>query len=169
MNLEQRTNLKFLVWLGKTPSECLELLQQVYGNNAMSCTLVFEWHKRFNEGREEVEDEQRSRRPSTSRTADNTEQVKQLVRADHCLLVWTIASELSISKETVWRIITEDLGICAKICAKMVPKLLSDNQKERRVLVCKDILERLETESNLLGKGITGDESWIFENDPETK
>ena len=78
-----------------------------------------------------------------------------------------IASELSISKETVWRIITEDLGM-RKICAKMVPKLLSDDQKERRVLVCKDILERLETEPNLLSKVITGDECWIFEYDPET-
>ena len=101
MNLEQRTNLKFLVRLGKTPSECLELLQQVYGNNAMSRTRVFEWHKRFKEGREEVEDNQRSGRPSTSRTADNTEQVKQLVRADRRLTVRMIASELSISKETV--------------------------------------------------------------------
>ena len=58
----------------------------------------------------------------------NTEQVKQLVRADHYLMVWIIASELSISKETVWRIITEDLGM-HKICEKMVPKLLSDDQR----------------------------------------
>lgn len=35
--------------------------------------------------------------------------------------------------------------------------------------VCQDILERLETESDLLGKVITGDESWIFEYDLETK
>ena len=59
-------------------------------------------------GREEVEDDQRSGRPSTSRTADNTEQVKRLVRADRHLMVWMIASELSMSKETVWRIITKD-------------------------------------------------------------
>ena len=78
--------------------------------------------------KEEVEDDQRSGRPSTSRTADNTEQVKQLVRADRRLTVRMIASELFISKETVWKIITEDLGM-RKICAKMVPKLLSDDQK----------------------------------------
>ena len=96
----------------------------------------------------------RAARPP-SRTADNTEQVKQLVRADRRLTVRMIASELSISKETVWKIITEDLGM-RKICAKMVPKLLSDDQKERRVLVCKNILECLETEPNLLGKVITG-------------
>ena len=107
MNLEQRTNLKFLVRLGKTSSECLELLQQVYGNNAMSRTCVFEWHKRFKEGREEVKDDQRSGRPLASRMAD-IERVKQLVRADRYLTVRMIVNELSISKETVWRIITKD-------------------------------------------------------------
>ena len=62
--------------------------------------------------------------------ADNTEQVKQLVRAYRRLMVRMIASEMSISKETVWRIITENLGM-RKIGAKMVPKLLSDDQKEQ--------------------------------------
>ena len=120
-----------------------------------------------NDSRKDVRRYQRSGRPSISRTADNTEQVKKLVRADCRLTVRMIASELSISKETVWRIITKDLGV-RRICAKMVPKLLLDDQKERRVLVCKDTLERLETEPNLLDKVISGDESWIFD-DPETK
>ena len=57
MSTEQRTNLKFLVRLGKTPTEALGLLQQVYGNEAMSRCRVFEWHKRFKEGREDVEDD----------------------------------------------------------------------------------------------------------------
>ena len=56
-----------------------------------------------------------------------------------------------------------------KICAKMVPRLLNKGQKERRVQVCHDILEQLETEPNLLNRVITGDESWIFEYDPFTK
>ena len=47
--------------------------------------------------------------------------------------VWMIASELSVDKNSVWKIITEELRMC-KICAKMVPKLLSDEQKDRRVL-----------------------------------
>ena len=44
----------------------------------------------------------------------------------------------------------------------MVPKLLNVGQKERRVQVCQDILEQLETEPNLLKRVVTGDESWIF-------
>ena len=59
----------------------------------MSRTCAFEWHKRFKEGREEVEDEPRSGRPSTSRTEDNIEFVKQMVRADRRLTVQMIAEK----------------------------------------------------------------------------
>ena len=138
------------------------------GEETMSHTRAFEWHKRFKEGREEVEDDPRSGRPSTSRTADNIERVKQMVRADCQLMVRMIAEELSINKDTVWSIITENLVMC-NVCAKMVPKLLSEDQKQQRVTVCQDIIERLEEDPDLLGRVITGDKSWIFEYDPETK
>jgi hypothetical protein len=47
--------MKFLVKLKKkTPTECFQLLKDVHGDNVMSCTGVFEWHKRFMEGRKEV-------------------------------------------------------------------------------------------------------------------
>ena len=82
MSCEQRANLKFLAKLGKTPSESFAMLQQVYVEETMSRTRAFEWHKRFKEGREEVEDDLWSGRPSTSRTADNIERVKQMVCAD---------------------------------------------------------------------------------------
>ena len=52
-----------------------------------------------------------------------------------------------------------------KISAKMVPRLLNEGQKKRPVQVCQDSLEQLETESNLLKRVVTGDESWIFEYD----
>ena len=56
-----------------------------------------------------------------------------------------------------------------KICAKMVPRLLNDGQKERRMQVCQNIIERLQTEPDLLRRVITGDETRSFEYDPETK
>ena len=107
-----------------------------------------------------MEDDHRSRRPSTSRTDENFERVRQKVRSDRRLTVRMIADKLGMNIERVWRIITEDLGM-RKICAKMVPRLLNEGQKERRVQVCQDILEQLETEPNLLKRVVTGDESWI--------
>ena len=128
MSREQRANLKFLAKLGKIPSESFAMLQQVDGEETMSRTRAFEWRKRFKDGREEVEDDPRSGRPSTSRMADNIERVKQMVHADHRLTVRMIAEELSINKDTVWSIIIEHLEM-RKVCVKMVPKLLSENKK----------------------------------------
>ena len=148
----------------KTPTEALKLLQEVYGDDTISRIHLFQWHRRFKDGREEVEDDHRSGRPSISRTDKNVKRV----RSDCRLTVRMIADELGMNSERVWRIITEDLEM-RKISAKMVPRLLNEGQKERRVQVCQDILEQLETEPNLLKKVVTGDESWIFEYNPLTK
>ncbi|KAG5325056.1 GVQW3 protein, partial [Acromyrmex heyeri] len=60
---EQRINVKFLVKLKKTPTECYKLLKEAYGENSLSRARVFEWYKRFSEGRESTEDDQRPGRP----------------------------------------------------------------------------------------------------------
>ena len=56
-----------------------------------------------------------------------------------------------------------------KICAKLVPKNLSDEQKDNRVLVSREILYRVKSEPDFLQGVITGDETWISEYDPTTK
>ena len=60
MSSEQQINLKFIVRLEKTPTKALNLLNQVYGDNAMSGACVFKLHKKFKEGRRKVEDDPRS-------------------------------------------------------------------------------------------------------------
>jgi hypothetical protein len=52
--LEQRVNVKFCVKLGKTPTETCEMLQTVYGEEALSHISVFEWFKQFKDGREDL-------------------------------------------------------------------------------------------------------------------
>ena len=56
-----------------------------------------------------------------------------------------------------------------KICAKVVPKVLSDDQKKCRKDVRVDMLERMANEPNLLESVVTCDETWIFTYDPESK
>ena len=82
MSLDQRINLKFLVKLKKTPTESLKMLQEAYEDQAMSRARVFEWHRRFREGEEDVEDKPRSGRSSSSKTDENVEAVRQAVRGD---------------------------------------------------------------------------------------
>ena len=155
ISVEQQINLKFLVRLGKTPTEALKLLQEVYGNDAMSRTRLFEWHRRFKEEREEVEDDHKSGKPSTSKTYENVERARQKVWSDCRLTVRMIADELDMNSERVWRIITEDLGM-RKICAKMVPRLLNKGLKERLVQVCQDIIEPSSTIHSPNGRALNG-------------
>ena len=56
-----------------------------------------------------------------------------------------------------------------KVCAKMVPKNLTTEQKANRRDVCLDLLDHLEREPECLSRVITCDESWILKYDPETK
>ena len=115
-----------------------------------------------------MEDDSRSGGPSTSGTEVNIARVRLVVHDDRRLTVRMIASQLDLKKDSVWKIITEDLGMW-KVCAKMVPRLLNDDQKERHMQACEDIIECLQTELDLLRRVITGDETWIFEYDPENK
>jgi len=41
LELEQRTNIKFLVKIGKSGNEIREMLVQVYGDNAVNKTAVY--------------------------------------------------------------------------------------------------------------------------------
>jgi len=55
------------------------------------------------------------------------------------------------------------------VCAKLVLKLLTDEQKANRVLIASELKVRVEIEPDYLVNVITGDETLTFEYDPETK
>jgi septation ring formation regulator EzrA len=144
------------------------MIKQAYGDNALSYSQVSRWLKAFKDGREEVSDEPRSGRPSTSTTDDNVARVRAELNSDRRLSVRMIADNLNIPKTIVHELVTEKLNM-RKVCAKLVPKVLTDDQKNHRVTVATELLERLEIEPNFLDCVVTGDETWCFEYDPETK
>ena len=165
---EQRCAIKFCVKLGEYTTVTYEKLQRAYGEHFLSRAQVFRWHKSFLEDQEQVEEEPLAGRPSTSKTDDNVERVRSLVRSDCRLTLKMISSELNLNRFTVHQILTQDLHM-RKVCAKMVPKNLTAEQKDDRRDVRLDLLDRLEREPQFFSRIITGDESWILEYDPETK
>jgi len=154
-NLEQRCAIKFCVRLNENATETYEKLIRAYGEIAVSRAQVFRWHKAFLDDHESVEDEPRSGRPCTSKTDENVTKVRALVRSDRSLILRMIGSELNLNDQTVHGILTEELGM-QKICAKLVPKILTNEQKENRRNVCLDLLERVENDKNFLKHVITG-------------
>ena len=154
---EQRCAIKFCVKLGESTTVTYEKLQRAYGEHSLSRAQAFTWHKSFLESQEQVEDEPRAGRPSTSKTDDNVERVMSFLRSDHRLSLRMISSELNLNRFTVHKILTQDLDM-RKVCAKIVPKNLMTEQKANRRDVCLDLLDRLEREPELFSRVITGDE-----------
>ena len=87
----------------------------------------------FLEGREQVEDEPRAVRHSTSKRTTVWKEWGLLW--DRRLTLRMISSELNLNRFTVHQILTQDLHM-RKVCAKMVPKNLTTEQKANRRDVC---------------------------------
>jgi hypothetical protein len=56
------------------------MLMQIYGNNAMKKTAVYKCVKRFSDGKESVNEEERSGWPATRRTEENFANIFQILR-----------------------------------------------------------------------------------------
>jgi transposase len=138
--MEQRVNIKFCVKLGKMTSETYEMLQTVYGDEALGSSSVFKWFKRFKDGRQDLQDNPRSVRPSTSRKADTITIVREMVTRDRRFTLRMMSDEVNIIKEAIHQILHEYLRK-RKICAKFVPHSLTDEQKQRRFTSCQDFLK----------------------------
>ncbi|GFV63041.1 FLJ37770-like protein [Trichonephila clavipes] len=134
----------------------------------LSSSSSGKWHKAFKEGREEVADEPRSGRPTTARTEENVDREREVLRTDRQLSIQQIADTLHMSPFAVHGVVTEDLQM-RKVYAKLVPKGLTQDQKELRVLCCQELLDLIQNEPDILNSVVTGDKFWMFEYDPELK
>jgi histone-lysine N-methyltransferase SETMAR len=164
---EQRAAIKFCFKAGLSATETLVLVQKAYGNEALSRSNAFRWYSRFRDGRELVEDDERGDRPKLTRTEVNIAAVADLVKNDRRIASRMIEKSLNISKSVVLRILKEDLGK-RKLCARFVPHSLTPEQREDRVTSCQEIIAMADKD-NFFNKIITGDETWCFDYDPETK
>ena len=75
--LEERYAIKFRFKLGKNATETYGMLQTAFWPSCMNRVSVFEWHKRFKEGRVSVRDDKGCRR---SKEVNTPELIDQSVR-----------------------------------------------------------------------------------------
>ena len=138
---EQRICVKFCVKIGKSVTETFEMLKIAFREEAMGRTQTYEWLKRFTEGRTSNDNDPRSGRPSTSKTDDNVANVREVIGSNRRLTVREVAEKVSISKTVCHEILTENFGM-HRIAAKFVPRLLTEDQKQNRVDVSQELLDR---------------------------
>ena len=136
---EQRICIKFSFKIGKPATETYQLLQQAYGEDAMGRTQVSDWFRRFKEGRTSVESDPHSGRPSIWRNEEMIAKVRTFIRNNRRMTVRESADGCGISVGLCDVILTDDLHV-KRVCAKYVPRLLTDDQREQRQTIAGDLL-----------------------------
>jgi len=164
---EQRACIKFCFKLGKTATECYEMLKTTFGEQAMGRSQTFQWFSQFKAGRTSIDDDERSGRPVSSSTPEMIARVRQIIREDR-RTIDEVSMLVGISHGTCHKILTEDLKM-RLVASQFVPRLLSVDQKQQRLDVCLDLKENAANNPSFLSNVITCDETWVYAYNPETK
>ncbi|KAL4131209.1 hypothetical protein QTP88_008550 [Uroleucon formosanum] len=130
----ERVCIKFCHKLGKTAIETYQMLLLAYGDETISRARVFEWFKRFKEGRTTVESDEREGRPSTNRNEEMIQKIRTAIRGNRRLIIMELSNEFQISFGSVPTILMTDLDMsCSQICSKTALRLgyMATIQKQR--------------------------------------
>jgi len=137
------------------------MLKAVYGDQCVDVSTARRWVRRFKDGelgQGYLSHKTRSGRPVTASDQLHQDRVEELIRGNRRIKQKEIAVALGISKERVGHIIGV-LGF-RKVCARWVPRTMSDETKAERVRISREILERFEKEGeDFLKKIVTGYET----------
>ncbi|GFV85501.1 histone-lysine N-methyltransferase SETMAR [Trichonephila clavipes] len=133
----------------------------VYGQNAMSDSMVRRWVRQFNEGRSEVHDDERSGRPSLI-TEELVHAIDEKIKENRKFTISALAMEFpQISRSIMHEIVTDKMKF-HKLCALWVPKILTDSHKTKRMGCALEFLTRYhEGGVDFLSQIVTGDETWV--------
>ena len=166
---EQMVYCKIRAQLGFPPTEIHADLQKVYGNGALKYATVCKWVRRFNDGRESIENDTRVGRLVSVLMEKNVATVKKLIEEDTCYTVQKIEELSGIYSSSVLKILREQLGL-RKICVHWAPHLLTDEQKQSMVRLASQVIEKYDKcDPHCLEEIVTGDETLIYHFQPDSK
>jgi len=168
LQCKQRIVIKFLVKESTPVIEIVKRLKAVYAENTLLISTIYEWAKRFKDGRTSVDD----KRAGASRTAvtqDNITPVDLAIKENRRISVLELSSSIGVCAGSIDTIIHEHL-LYSKVAARWVPKMLTKQPKQACVSACQQLLDRFNAEGEtFLEHIVTGDETWVHYYTPETK
>ena len=160
MSVKQRTAIKFCVLNGKNRKETMETLVKAYSDAAIRRMTLHKWYSWYENVYKSVMNEQRSGRP-TSITSQKAQEIKELLVKNRCIRVREVGKRVNCSVGTVHTIIHENLNM-RRLCARWIPKMLSECQKAQRQGSCWRFVQRFKREGeDFLSRIVTEDETWI--------
>ena len=165
---EVRSVIQFRNSKGERPEEINKQIVVVNGN-VMNRQNVTKWCHEFSRGRTEVRDELGSGGPSLISNV-LLQETEEEIRANRRVTLRQLHHVISeVSKTTIHEDMTEKLGY-RKLCARWVPKMLTDAQKTKRMGSALKFLTLYAQEGDeFLDSIVTGDETQGFHHTPESK
>ncbi|CAH1991364.1 unnamed protein product [Acanthoscelides obtectus] len=120
--------------------ECLAELLSVFGNEAphhFDNSTISRWYGEFQRGRVSLSGDPR---------VGNVDAVRKLIIEDRHVTYREIEASLKISKTSIQKILHEELGV-RKLVSRLIPQLLTEEQKAARVNWCQKRLTCYEPEN----------------------
>jgi hypothetical protein len=151
----------------KSAKDCLQHLQAIYGDEALSRSQVYHIFEQLRSGHDGSDGRGHNRDPSV-RTPANIAKVAELIESNRRLTVRELAGETGISKTTIDEILVKDLHL-KHVSARWVPHLLNDEHRAERVQCDCNFFKLMRQNSGFLDRVITADETWLHYVTPETK
>lgn len=154
---------------GLNQKQSYERLKLSFDDAAPSLATVYNWFGEFKRNRTQLSDDIREGRPSTAVTEENINAVRLMIEAEKRTTYQQIRASLGIGMSQVQTILHDHLKV-RKLCARWIPHDLTEEQKLCRVKWCRQMLKKFNSGlSNGVFDIVTGDETWIYCYEPETK
>lgn len=157
-----REALLFCFNLKKSAAESYRMLVEAYADSALSETTCRDWFRRFKDGNFDLCDKQRENRPKKV----DDHQLQALLDEDNTQSQKMLAKQLGVTQPAI-SMRLRAMGKVQKM-GKWVPHELNDRQMERRQNTCEILLARQKRKS-FLHRIVTGDEKWIYFENPKRR
>ena len=155
--------------LQKTRLEIHETLEKHFPDVVPSLRTVERWYSEFKHGNFTLDDAPRTGRPNISNIDENVQLVQDLIREDPRVTYAKLEHDTKLLSGTINNILHKELGV-RKVCARWIPHSLTLEEKKSRVDFCEIMLKRFANgTSRAVSEILTGDETYIYHYDPETK
>lgn len=144
----------------KSATESHNILVEVYGDLALAERTCQKWFARFKSGDFCLEDQERPGQPKKF----EHEELAALLDEDPCQTQEELAKSLGVEQTTISKRL-KAMGMIQKM-SHWVPHELKERDIERRKTVCELLLQR-QKRKGFLHRIITGDEKWIYYENPK--
>ena len=94
--------------------------------------------------------------------------VREIILQDRRQTIHNVCNRVGLSYASCQCLLADELNT-RRIAAKFVLRLLNNDQRDHQVQVCTKLQKAVRNDPNILSRVITGDDSWLYNYDPETK